>query len=239
MAQLTDVLDGQSLKLVMLDLDGTLVDSLPDLTAAVDYMLKEAGFPAAGPSQVRHWVGNGAVMLVRRALAWAKGDKVAEELSEALVEINLERFQLYYRDHSADNTRVFAGVREGLDALKGAGIKLMMVTNKPEEFVPSILKETGLDGYFDVWFGGNSLPEKKPHPLPLLRLMEAAGVGPEQALMVGDSRSDIDAARAAGVKVVAVTYGYNHGRPVAEEGPDLLIDSLTDLTALLPDRVAV
>ncbi|BFM17811.1 phosphoglycolate phosphatase [Maricurvus nonylphenolicus] len=237
MTQLTDLFEGQLPKLVLFDLDGTLVDSVPDLAAAVDYMLTEGGYEAAGPDHVRRWVGNGASMLVRRALAWAKRQS-PEDLSDALVELNLEKFQLFYRDHSADQTELFVGIREGLDALKAAGIPLMMVTNKPEQFVPAILKGTGLEGYFGAWLGGNSLPEKKPHPMPLLHLVEKAGVEVADTLMIGDSRSDIEAARAAGMPVVAVSYGYNHGRPVSEESPDLIIDSLTELTGTIAAEVA-
>ncbi len=237
MKPLKQLFDGQLPQLVMFDLDGTLVDSVPDLAAAVDHMLTEGGYPAAGVEHVRNWVGNGAAMLVRRALAWAKG-QAPEALSEALVELHLESFQLYYRDHSADQTRLYEGIQAGLEALQAAGVQLMMVTNKPEQFVPAILKATGLEQYFTTWLGGNSLPEKKPHPLPLLTLMEKAGVSPEQALMIGDSRSDIDAARAAGVKVVAVSYGYNHGRPVAEESPDLIVGSVVELTEALTSEPA-
>ena len=219
-----ELFDGELPQLVMFDLDGTLIDAVPDLAAAVDQMLAQWGRPAAGVAQVRDWVGNGSPILVRRALAGSI-DHAAVDDNEA--EQALQDFlQAYAGSHSA--TAVYPGVNDLLQWLRRQDVALAIVTNKPERFVAPLLEEKGL-GEFDWVIGGDTLPVKKPDPAGLLHVMDAAGVSPGQSLFIGDSRSDILAARAAGVKVVAVSYGYNHGRPIAEERPDLLVDSLDAL----------
>lgn len=212
---------GELPRLVMFDLDGTLVDSVPDLTAAVDQMLAQRGRPAAGVERVCNWVGNGAPVLVRRALAGSIEHAAVDddEAEQALQDF----LRAYAASHSA--TTVYPGVDDLLQWLRSQGVALAVVTNKPERFVAPLLAEKGL-GEFDWIIGGDTLPVKKPDPAGLLQVMRTAGVSPLQSLFVGDSRNDILAARAAGVKVVAVSYGYNHGRPIAEEQPDLLVDSL-------------
>ena len=216
--------DGALPQLVMFDLDGTLIDAVPDLAAAVDQMLAKRGRPPAGVERVRDWVGNGSPVLVRRALAGSIEHAGVDdgEAAQALQDF----LQAYAGSHSA--TTVYPGVNELLQWLRSQGVALAVVTNKPERFVAPLLKEKGL-GEFGWIIGGDTLPLKKPDPAGLLQVMRAAGVSPQQSLFVGDSRSDVLAARAAGVKVVAVSYGYNHGRPIAEERPDLLVDSLDAL----------
>lgn len=222
-------------RLVMFDLDGTLVDSAPDLAGAIDHMLIAAGHPPAGAARVRQWVGNGAQMLVRRALARATGT-APDTLSSAQLEPHMQTFLRFYGDHCGDRTALFPGVLEGLQVLRELGVAQTLVTNKPAQFVPAILAATGISDFFSHWLGGDSLPHKKPHPAPLQYLLAQTGTVAERALMVGDSRTDIDAARAAGVAVVAVDYGYNPGRPVAEEQPDLLIGDLAVLARALRDQ---
>jgi phosphoglycolate phosphatase len=216
---------GELPRLVMFDLDGTLVDSVPDLAAAVDQLLQELGRPPAGLAAVRNWVGNGARVLVRRALANAleHGD-----VADAEAEPALARFlELYARCQHL--TRLYAGVHPLLEALSTAAVELAIVTNKPERFVAPLLEQVGLGSYFRWIIAGDTLPQQKPDPAALLQVMQLAGVTPGQSLFVGDSRNDVLAARAAGVPCVAVSYGYNHGRPVAEENPDLVVDSLNRL----------
>lgn len=211
--------------LVMFDLDGTLIDSVPDLAAAVDQMLALRGRPPAGVEQVRLWVGNGARVLVRRALA---GSLQHAGVVEAEAEAALADFlQAYALEHS--RSRLYPGVRACLEHLRQQGVRLALITNKPVRFLPDLLAAHGLQQSFDWVLGGDSLPLQKPDPAPLLHVLQAAGVAAAQALFVGDSRSDILAARAAGVPVVAVSYGYNHGQPIAAENPDLLVDSLAQL----------
>ena len=218
---LKQLFDGALPQLVMFDLDGTLVDSVPDLAAAVDQMLAQQGRPPAGIERVRHWVGNGSPILVRRALAGSI-DHAAVDDDDAARALD-DFLQAYSGSHAA--TTVYPGVKPLLQWLRSQDVALAVVTNKPERFVAPLLEEKGL-GAFDWIIGGDPLPVKKPDPAGLLQVMRDAGVSAESSLFVGDSRSDVLAARAAGVKVAAVTYGYNHGQPVAGENPDLLVDSL-------------
>ena len=218
---------GELPRLVMFDLDGTLVDSVPDLAAAVDRMLVQLGRPPAGIERVREWVGNGARVLVRRALA---GDIEHCAIGEAETVQALELFtEAYAGSHAL--SRVYPGVVSALDWLRGAAVELALITNKPERFVAPLLDEMGLGGYFRWIIGGDTLPQQKPDPAALLHVLRLAGVEPGQALFVGDSRNDVLAANAAGVLCVALSYGYNHGRPIAEENPARVID---DLRQLLP-----
>ncbi|SDS44384.1 phosphoglycolate phosphatase [Halopseudomonas sabulinigri] len=225
MSALRTLFGGELPRLVMFDLDGTLMDSVPDLAAAVDQMLALRGKPAAGVERVRDWVGNGAAVLVRRALA---GSLHHANVDDAEAEAALADFlRCYAGDHS--RTTVYPGVAELLSALRAEGVKLALVTNKPERFLPDLLAEKGMADSFDWLVGGDTLPMQKPDPGALLWVMQQAEVSAAQALFVGDSRNDIRAARAAGVPVVAVSYGYNHGEPIAAENPDLLVDSLDAL----------
>lgn len=227
MSLLAELFDGDVPRLLMFDLDGTLLDSVPDLAAAVDSMLLALGRAPAGIECVRTWIGNGARVLVRRALA---GSLEHAGLDEALVEQGLALFMQAYAG-SHELTRVYPGVRPTLDWFKAQGIPMAIITNKQERFVGPLLDEKGLGGFFQWIIGGDTLAQQKPDPAALLRVMQLAGVSPSQALFVGDSRNDVLAARAAGVKCVALSYGYNHGRPISEECPERVID---DLRALLP-----
>lgn len=217
--------DGQLPKLVIFDLDGTLLDSVPDLAGAIDSMLLDLGRPAAGIERVRDWVGNGSLVLVRRALAGAM-EHAGVNAEEAEV-AHRAFLQAYAAGHTL--TTVYPGVLACLDALKAQGIALAVATNKPERFVAPLLEEKGLLGYFDWLVGGDTLAVQKPDPAALHWIMREAGVAAADTLFVGDSRNDVLAGRAAGVKVLAVSYGYNHGRPVSLENPDLLVDSLDGL----------
>ncbi|MDD2055661.1 phosphoglycolate phosphatase [Pseudomonas putida] len=214
-------------KLVMFDLDGTLIDSVPDLAAAVDTMLLKLGRAPVGLEAVRHWVGNGAPVLVRRALA---GDIDHSGVDDALAEQALDIFMEAYAD-GHDLTVVYPGVRDTLKWLHKQGVEMALITNKPERFVAPLLDQMKIGRYFRWIIGGDTLPQKKPDPAALFFVMKMANVPASQSLFIGDSRSDVQAAKAAGVTCVALSYGYNHGRPIAEEEPALVID---DLRALLP-----
>lgn len=216
---------GRLPRLAMFDLDGTLVDSVPDLAAAVDRMLAALGREPAGLEQVRLWVGNGARVLVRRALA---GGLEHDGVDAALAEQALTLFMAAYAGSHA-LTRVYPGVRETLDWLREEGVTLALITNKPARFLPELLAEQGLDGYFQWLVGGDSLPQQKPDPAALHWVMDQAGVAASEALFVGDSRNDVRAAHAAGVTCVALSYGYNHGEPIAAENPALVLDDLRQL----------
>lgn len=212
-------------RLVMFDLDGTLVDSVPDLAAAIDAMLLQLGRAPAGIARVRDWIGNGAPVLVRRALA-GQMDHTAVDAGEA--EHALELFmQAYAGGHAL--TTVYPGVTQTLAWLRAQDVALAVITNKPERFVEPLLDELGLGGHFRWIVGGDTLPRQKPDPAGLLHVLRLAGVEPAQALFVGDSRNDIRAARAAGVVCVGLRYGYNHGEPIENENPDLVLDDLREL----------
>lgn len=227
MTRLEQLFDGTLPRLVMFDLDGTLMDSVPDLAAAVDKMLMLLGREPAGIARVRDWVGNGSRILVRRALAGQlQHDGVADELAdEALVLF----MQAYAGGHEL--TTVYPGVRECLDWLRERGVKLAIITNKPAQFIEPLLEEKGLAGYFQWLIGGDTLPQQKPDPAALLWIMDRAEVTAERSLFVGDSRNDVRAARAAQVACVALSYGYNHGEPIANEEPALVLDDLRELVA--------
>lgn len=222
---LRELFQGELPRLVMFDLDGTLVDSVPDLAAAIDKTLLSLGLPVAGIEQVRDWVGNGARVLVRRALA---GGLQHEHIDEARTEQALELFMQHYAESHA-LTQVYPGVRPTLDWLREQRVELAIVTNKPERFVAPLLDEKGLGGYFRWIIGGDTLPQQKPDPAALLHVLQLARVEAAQALFVGDSRNDVLAAKAAGIVCAALNYGYNHGRPIAEENPARVLDSLCEL----------
>ena len=225
MKTLRNLFAGQLPQLVMFDLDGTLVDSVPDLAAAVDVMLQQLNRPQAGVEQVRQWVGNGARVLVRRALA---GQLQHDDVEDALTDRALALFMDAYAQSHGHTVR-YPGVLECLNALRDAGVQLALITNKPARFIPDLLQDQQLDGYFRWIIGGDTLPQQKPDPAALLHVMQQAGVSAAHSLFVGDSRNDVLAARAACVACVALTYGYNHGEDIRLYAPTLVIDSLSEL----------
>ncbi len=213
---------------VLFDLDGTLVDSVPDLAAAVDAMLAALGRAAAGEARVRSWVGNGAPMLVRRALTGCM-QPATDAVPEGLYEQAFAGFMAAYSACSGQHSRLYPGVTDFLEQLREQELKLALITNKPGRFIPHLLRACALEGYFQQILGGDALPECKPHPAPLLHVARELGVEPSRCLMVGDSKNDVGAARAAGCPVACVTYGYNHGEPISAARPDWVVDSLLEL----------
>lgn len=225
MGLMYELYGGRLPALVIFDLDGTLLDSVPDLAAAVDTMLALRGRPPAGVERVKDWVGNGSEVLVRRALAGSLEYAAVEDAEAAPA--HQDFLQAYAGEHHL--TRVYPGVHPLLEWLQQEGVTMAIATNKPERFVAPLLQEKNLDRYFRWLVGGDTLTAQKPDPAALHWIMEQAGVAANETLFVGDSRNDVIAARAAGVKVVAVSYGYNHGEPIAAQNPDLLVDSLDAL----------
>lgn len=216
---------GKYPELVMFDLDGTLVDSAPDIAIAVNKTLTVLNLPTVFEEQVRTWVGNGADVLIRRALT--NGDDqlaIDQALWDKAYKILLE---VYPYHHEAKY--VYEGVRPFLDFLQKQGVKMAIVTNKPTPFVEPLLKELALDQYFQWIIGGGSLPQKKPAPEPLFYVLEKAEISADKALFIGDSRNDVRAAQAANVACAALTYGYNHGHPIQEENPTWVINDLREL----------
>jgi phosphoglycolate phosphatase len=215
---------GRQPQALLFDLDGTLIDSAPDLILAVNAMLSELNLPSAEPITVRSWIGNGARKLVERALLNASLSINSQQLDEAL-----EIFFRHYRHHLCDATHLYEGVMDALNVWQKAGIKMACVTNKPMRFTESLLTHFQLDQFMPVVIGGDSLPVRKPHPAPLLKACELLGVNASDAIMVGDSSNDVEAARAAGMKVACVSYGYNHGANIRDTRPDCLVDSFVQL----------
>ncbi|MFZ1386287.1 MAG: phosphoglycolate phosphatase [Thiolinea sp.] len=217
-------------KLVLIDLDGTLVDSVPDLAYSVDKTMLELGLPTRGEAAVRTWVGNGVKTLVERALT----NDLHTPADPLELEKTLAVFMRIYADNTSQRSRVYPGVLAGLDFLQScSNFKIACVTNKAEQFTHKLLRDLGLFERFALIISGDTLPEKKPHPLPLLYAAEQLGVLATDSLMIGDSKSDVKAARAAGFKMIAVSYGYNHGEDIRDYQPDAVIDSFQELTTLI------
>ncbi|MDQ5769333.1 phosphoglycolate phosphatase [Thiothrix subterranea] len=217
-------------KMVLIDVDGTLVDSVPDLTFCVDEMLKQLDMPVRGEAAVRQWVGNGVQRLTERALTNDLDGYPDAELFARAMPIFME----LYAENTSKRSRLYDGVLEGLDFLQSCpGLKIGCVTNKAEQFTLPLLTDLGIVDRFEIIISGDSLPEKKPHPLPLLHAAEKLGVKPEDSVMIGDSKSDVKAARAAGFQIICMTYGYNHGEDIRNYSPDAVIDSMTELASLI------
>ena len=216
--------------MILLDLDGTLVDTVPDLAYAVDFMMEKLGLPVWGEEQVRRWIGNGAERLVRRALTGSDDGEPDEALFGQAYPLFLEAYQA----HVCHLSRPYPGVLAGLDMLLQAGYPLGCVTNKPARFTEPVLVKLGLKRYFQITISGDTLAKKKPDPAPLLHAADFFATPPMQSLMVGDSINDVQAARAACFLIVCVSYGYNHGLDIRDASPDAVIDSLEQLPQLLP-----
>lgn len=226
--KLFELLDSP-VQLIMYDLDGTLVDSVPDLTIALDKMLTDLNLPEAGDKKTRLWVGNGISSLVKRALTDdIMGDQPGVVEKDIFAKA-LERFKHHYTIEVGQHSALYPGVFTFLSQVYKAGIKQAVVTNKSEIFTDSLLQHMGIDHFFGLCVGGDSLVEKKPHPMPLQHTMTHFGCNSQNSLMIGDSSNDVKAARAANVTVVGLPYGYNHGKPIESAHPDRVVDSLTDL----------
>jgi phosphoglycolate phosphatase len=217
-------------EMVLLDLDGTLVDTVPDLTYCLDTMLRELSLPEAGEAKVREWVGNGIERLVKRGLSndFVPND-FDEEPEQSLFKKALPMFIDCYRENTCKHSQLYAGVREGLEYLTSNDFKLGCVTNKLSQFTNTILETLKIRNAFGIVISGDTLSKKKPDPLPLLYAAEYFGTSPSRSLMVGDSANDVRAARAAGFQVLCVSYGYNLGQDIRLARPDHVVDSLADL----------
>jgi len=213
-------------KLIMIDVDGTLVDSVPDLAYCIDEMMQKLGLQKWGEVKVRHWVGNGIPKLVERALSGEIEGRTIKDVFDAAYSIFLD----LYGDNTAERSYLYDGVREGLDYLKSQGYQLGCVTNKSEQFTQPLLKVLGIFNDFKIIISGDTLAKRKPDPMPLLYCAEHFNLKPEECLMLGDSVSDVKAARAAGFDIICMSYGYNHGNDIADENPDLVIDSMSQLS---------
>ncbi|WP_114767326.1 phosphoglycolate phosphatase [Vibrio rhodolitus] len=221
----------KQLKLIAFDLDGTLLDSVPDLAVAADQAVRELGYAGVSEEQVRDYVGNGADILIARALS--QSIDIDPELSPELRAKGRELFDDYYEKSGHKLTHLYPQVRETLAELKQAGFTLALVTNKPSKFVPDVLAQHNIADFFSDVLGGDAFPERKPNPVALNCLMEKHGCTPSEMLMVGDSKNDILAAKNAGCRSFALTYGYNHGEPISASKPDFVADNIAQLLEVI------
>jgi len=210
------------LQAAIVDLDGTMVDTVGDFEVVLRLALADLGWQPVGRAFISRTVGKGSEHLLTRTLAEVGAPAELYEQAWA-------RYQHHYLDINGRHSDVFPGVVEGLRALRAAGLRLACLTNKPTSFARPLLAMKGLDGFFEHAFGGDAFARKKPDPMPLLKTCEALGTEPSRTLMVGDSSNDAAAARAAGCPVVLVSYGYNHGEPVSSAGADAVVDRIDQI----------
>lgn len=212
---------------LLFDLDGTLVDSAPDLAAAVNATLVQLGRQPFSETTVRNWVGNGALPLISRGLSGGKD--INPDLPQALIDDALTAFLGFYAEHVCDKSVLYPGVKETLQTLKARGYRLAIITNKPEKFIAPMLEGLGLTGLFEFALGGDSLPERKPEPLPLYTACGMLNAQLSDCVMIGDSKNDILAAKAAKIDSVGLSYGYNYDEDLATYEPEFLFDQFSDL----------
>lgn len=217
---------------VMIDLDGTLLDTIPDLAVAANAMLAELGRPAMDAERLRTFVGKGIARLVEKTLAASFG----RAPQPAEVEAALALFERCYAAVNGRHATMYPGVEHGLNRLREMGFPLACVTNKAERYTRPLLETMGLAPYFSQVVGGDTLPRRKPDPLPLQHACARFGVAASDMLMIGDSVNDAEAARSAGCPVFCVDYGYNEGRSVRELDIDAIVSSLIEATRLIVKR---
>jgi len=217
--------DFSRIRLVLCDLDGTLVDSVPDLAESANAMLRDLGLPGRDLQAARAWVGNGVERFVKRALS----GEMDGEPDPVLLQSALEKFKVHYAANLSRSSTLYPGVEEGLRRMAAAGLHLACVTNKPEPFTSRLIEAIGLAEFFELVVAGDTTARRKPDPMPLQYAADHFSLASEQCLMVGDSSNDVVAARAAGFAVACVPYGYNHGADIRDSNPDLVVDNLCEL----------
>lgn len=215
-----------SIKLICFDLDGTLVDSVPDLRLALNAMMDEFSLPHCQDEQIKTWVGNGIPKLVERALRYVGNQKVEQQCA-------LSCFEKHYQHFLNSASCLYPRVAETLQTLKSKGYQTALITNKAEQFLPDLLRHFHISDCFDLVIGGDTLARNKPDPLQVNFALTHFNVEKSQAVMVGDSKNDILAGQNAGLISIALTYGYNYGEPVSLLNPDHIIDQFDELLVLL------
>lgn len=218
-----------AVKVVMIDLDGTLLDTAEDLALAANLMLRELDKPALSVATIKSYIGKGIQRLVKRALT---GDLHGEPEPE-LLEKAMPIYKKHYAENVHVNTKPFPGVKEGVEKLRQAGFHLACITNKSEAFTLPLLRATGFHDCFEIILSGDSLPKRKPDPLPLTHICHYFNAQPHEAVLVGDSLNDTTAARAAGCHVFCVPYGYNEGRDVRDLDCDAIVPTLVEASQLI------
>lgn len=216
-------------EMILFDLDGTLVDTAPDLAWSIDFTLQKLNLPTCGEEKVRGWIGSGIEGVLKRALT----NDFNGQPETSLFNDALSIFKESYFDNICERSRIYPGVIEALNYLESVNIKIGCVTNKGSRFTNKLLKEIKLFDKFGLVVSGDTLPVKKPDPQPLLYAASYFSVDTDAALMVGDSITDINAARAAGFQILCVPYGYNMGRDINELKPDVVVETLAELINLI------
>lgn len=222
--------------MLIFDLDGTLIDSVPDLALSINQMLKTLDMPTYTTDEIRSWVGNGAEVLTKRALSGSID--ICPKLDPSFVEKALASFLGFYDDNVCVDTTVYPHVKTSLETLRNDGYRLVIVTNKPEQFVRPILEKLGLNDLFEMVVGGDSLPKRKPDPMQLEYVCDKLAVEASKCLMIGDSKNDIFAATAANMESIGLTYGYNHGEDINSHGASLVLDCFSDIPSNLVPATA-
>jgi phosphoglycolate phosphatase len=218
-----------AVRAAIIDLDGTMLDTVPDFQLALNGMRADLGLGPITQECIEPMVGKGSENLIRAVLALDFDAATVEQHFAAA----MAAYQRHYLAINGNHSVLYDGVLEGLDALRAQGLRLACVTNKPIAFTTPLLAQKGLAQYFEVVYGGDSLPRKKPDPLPLLQVCADFDLAPNQVVAIGDSSNDAEAARAAGCFVLTVPYGYNHGRPVQEINSDGIVSSLFEAATLI------
>ena len=217
------------IKAVVIDLDGTLLDTAPDLAYAAELMMAELGLPAVPMATIKTYIGNGVSRLAKRVLT---GDMDAEPDAELFTRA-FPLYEKHYGENVSLHSRPFDGVVAGLEAFRAMGVHVACITNKAEKYTIPLLRDTGLLDYFELVLSGDALPKRKPDPMPLLHACKQFGIAPSELLLIGDSLNDTQAARAAGSPVFCVPYGYNRGRAVSELDLDAVVPTLLDAAKLV------
>jgi len=218
-------------KVIIFDLDGTLIDSSGDLALAINHMLSTINRSTFTLDEIHNWVGNGAQTLVKRALSGSS--EIADNIDEAEFQNALDIFLKFYAENLTVETVTYPHVLTTLAKLKEHGYKLVIVTNKPFDFVAPILEGLKLKAYFEFHLGGDSLKEKKPDPAPLLYVCDKLNVSPDECVMVGDSKNDILAAQACNMQSIGLSYGYNYGKHISTYKPDVYFSDFSEISGTL------
>jgi len=214
---------------ILFDLDGTLVDTAPDITAAVDATLRTLEMPALEPATVRSYIGRGVDVLLHRILTGERDGNATRDLHGRARDVFFDE----YRASNGRTAKIYPGVLEGIEHARRIGLRLCCVTNKLQGFSDDLLQQVGLDRYFELVVGGDALPKRKPHPAPLLYAAKRLGVEAAECLMIGDSSNDAHAARAAGMPVVLVPYGYTEDVPIETIECDAIVGSVALIVAAI------
>ena len=227
----------QPISTFIFDLDGTLVDSVPDLANALNKALLDVGMATFEEGTIRNWVGNGARVLVERGLTGNIDDKSdpkqSNSISNELIDHTFQRFLYHYDLNVCRASTLYPHVYDTLSTLSRQGYTLALVTNKPKRFIAPIIEAFNVESFFSLFIGGDSLKEKKPSPLPLYHVCKTLNVDVNGCIMVGDSKNDIVAANAAGMRSVGLTYGYNYGEDIRAHNPNWVFDDFSGIASII------